>query len=102
MAGDDWGITPTWTQITRNTVSTSQPTIWNDDRGSSYYYENIIYESIQESQKKLQIIKELLRKQTIEKMKDTWTFWKNQFRSIPKIRPSIQLRGVSLNGRGWA
>ena len=100
MAGDDWGISPTmWT----NTVSTTQTTIYNNDRGSFYYYENIVTQSIQECQKELQRIKELLQKQTIEEMKDSWTFWKNQFRPIfPPMRPSVQLRGVSFNGRGWA
>ena len=87
MAGDDWGITPT-SNIWANTVSTTQTTTYYTNRGSFAYYENIAYKSIQECQKELQIIKELLRKQTIEEMKDTWNFWKNQFKPIPKMRPS--------------
>jgi len=47
-------------------------------------------------------IKELLRKQVIKEMKDQWNDLKKLFKPVPKMRPSIQLRGVCFNGRGWA
>lgn len=52
-----------------------------------------------ERQKK---IKELLKKQIIQEMKETWNNLKNQFYPVPPVRPIIQLRGVSFGGRGWA
>ena len=47
-------------------------------------------------------IKEILRKQVIQEMKDQWNDLKKLFKPVSKIRSSIQLRGVSFNGRGWA
>ena len=101
MAGDDWGMTPT---TMTNTVSASQPTTWNDDRGNyGLSYETIIYNEYSRCDKEIKRIAELLRKQYIEEMKESWNFFKNQFKSIfPPMRPSVQLRGVSFNGRGWA
>lgn len=100
MAGDDWGMTPT---MYTNTVSASEPTRWNDDRGSYYVSYTIIYDEYKRCDKELKKIAEIIRKQMIEEVKDTWNFYKNQFRPVfPPMRPSVQLRGVSFNGRGWA
>ena len=79
-----------------NTTSTS----------TSAHYENDIYSVsftiVRRVQEDLEKIKKLLHQQTIDDMKDTWNNFKNNFKSIPKIRPSVQLRGVCLGGRGWA
>lgn len=48
------------------------------------------------------IIKDLLRKEKILKMKRSWVVFKNTFYPMPPVRPEIRLRGVCLNGRGWA
>lgn len=50
----------------------------------------------------IQKIKELLRKERIRAMKSTWNTSMGEFHPRPKLRPSVQLRGVCLNGRGWA
>ena len=47
-------------------------------------------------------IKKLLRKELIKNMKSTWKEDKKEFKSLPKPRSNIQLRGVSFSGRGWA
>ena len=97
-----------------NTYNSSDPTdlYYNDSYNSSdptdlYYndsYSTCIYTVRSYHQDKIDFekIKEILRKQVIQEMKDQWNDLKKLFKPVSKIRSSIQLRGVSFNGRGWA
>lgn len=92
-----YDTTPTdiWTGTTSTTSSSSS------NYTVTYTY-TTTYASVRNEQEDLQKIKELIRKETIQKMKDTWNTFKKEFYPVPKLRPSVQLRGVCLNGRGWA
>jgi hypothetical protein len=65
----------------------------------SYTFINCSYTQTDEYIKK---VKELIRKAIIQKMKSEWTEFKKEFKPVPKLRPSAQLRGVCFSGRGWA
>jgi hypothetical protein len=58
--------------------------------------------SYSQSDEYIRKIKEIIRKARIKAMKDSWNKDRGFFKSPPKLRPSIQLRGVCLSGRGWA
>ena len=47
-------------------------------------------------------IKKLIKKKLIQDMKDQWNEFNKEFRPVPRIRPSAQLRGICFGGRGWA
>jgi len=100
MAGDpyddltktDCKSTTTW-----DTSSTTQFSTYYETTGT---YTNVYYDrEDKEDYKKWQ---KLLDKAIIQKMKDQWSETKNEFSSVPKLRPAIQLRGVCFSGRGWA
>ena len=98
MAGDpiygDTATTPT--NIYAGTTSTTASYY---DTDTSY---SVTYTIVQRVQQDAEKIKELIRKQIVEDMKDTWHNLKKQFRPVPPVRPAIQLRGVCFGGRGWA
>jgi len=86
----DWGNTYDTTASTdMDSYSTATYTV-------TYSY------SYYQSEEYLKKIKELIRKSIIKTMKDTWHEKRGEFKPLPKLRPSVQLRGVCLNGRGWA
>lgn len=97
MAGDPiYGDTTTTpTNIYEGTTSTT----------ASYYDTDTSYSvtyTIQRVQEDLEKVKELIKKQAIQEMKETWHNFKKQFYTVPPVRPEIQLRGVCFGGRGWA
>ncbi len=84
-----------------NTYSTTSPSeITVNWTGISY--RTIVYNIRQDLGELEKKIKELLKKRVIQDMKEEWNDFKKEFRPIPRIRPSTQLRGVSFGGRGWA
>lgn len=92
-----------------DTTSFASPTINTDS--TSYVdvtitgtecYTHITYTISNKTDENLEKIKKLLKKEEILKMKKTWNNFKNEFYSIPPTRPAIQLRGVCLDGMGWA
>jgi len=86
----DWGNTYDTTASTSiDSCSTATYTI-------TYSY------SYLQSEEYIKKIKEIIRKAKIKAMKDTWNNLVGEFKPLPKLRSSIQLRGVCLNGRGWA
>jgi hypothetical protein len=100
MAGDplddvtriDWGNTYDTTATT--SVDPFSTTTYVESYSYSYSY-------IQ-SDEYIRKIKDLIRKALIRAMKNSWNKDKGFFRPLPKLRPSVQLRGVCLSGRGWA
>jgi hypothetical protein len=95
MAGDPFAdcTSVSWSNTTDTTAS------YYIDTNSTCTYETHYYYRVEEDIDKIQ---KLIRKQIIKEMKDQWNDLKNSFKPVPKMRPSIQLRGVCLNGRGWA
>lgn len=81
------------------TSTTSTASSSYDNSYSTCTYTNIpVHKESEEEKKK---IKELLRKKIIQNMKDQWSEFKQSIKPLP-LRPTIQLRGVSFGGRGWA
>jgi len=99
MAGDPWS------DVTRigwdNTYDTTVSTPIDNEATTTYcsYSYNFSYIESEDYFKKIAAI---IRKAAILEMKKQWTTFKNEFKPVPKMRPSAQLRGVCLNGRGWA
>jgi hypothetical protein len=87
--------------IVSNTVSsTSYEDVTITNTGNGYTYTVVYNES--SNNEDFEKIKELIRKEAILKVKESWNIIKNEFKPIPPIRPEIQLRGVCYGGRGWA
>ena len=98
MAGDP--LTDTYVDQ-RNTWDTSSPSQSHMTYTGTYTSVVVVHsrDNIDELIEKLE---EFLRKESIQKMKNQWSDFKKQFKPASKLRPSIQLRCVCLDGRGWA
>ena len=78
-------------------MDTTPTTSYFPYSNTSYTYTNYAY---QPPKINLQKVKEIRKKQKIKEMKDKWTEFRDEIKPLI-MRPSIQLRGVCLNGRGW-
>ena len=99
MAGDP--ITDC-TQISFDFENTWDTTYsnWEDPNSTATY--SVPYTITYRPEEDIEKIKKLIKKKIIQDMKDQWNEFQKEFVSVPKIRPSGQLRGVCFGGRGWA
>lgn len=101
---DDFCYTVTSTQGDTKITSTNSDNF--DDTITNLEFNNCTTETIITAtvydNADIEFINKLIKRGIKESIKDSWGSIKKQFKSLPKIRPNIQLRGVSFGGRGWA
>lgn len=108
MAGDP--IYDTTTKITKtgDWLSTTEPTCTDTDvypennyYGTTTYTSYITYTSTERKSETEKEYKERLKQENITYQISLWNEYVKPLQVKP-VRPSIRLRGVSFNGRGWA
>jgi hypothetical protein len=84
---------------------------WDDTTATDYaepttttgYFTYTIVRSSSEIQEAIQKkVKELIRKASIQKMKDDWIKKPRFMKPMPIMRPTRRLQNICFGGRGWA
>ena len=100
MAGDPiYDTTDTrirWDDTTATDYS--EPT----DTTTDYYTYTIVRSHVEIQEAIEKKVKELIRKASIQKMKDNWAQKPKHMKPIPLRRPTHQLQNICFGGRGWA
>lgn len=99
MAGDPIADCTQTSVDWENTYDTT--TSYATDPNSTATYD-VTYTITYRLEEDIEKIKKLIKKKLIQDMKDEWHQLKKEFKPVPKIRPSAQLRSVCFGGRGWA
>ena len=100
MAPSIWDDCTAFSVTDTRWISTTSSTCV--DTTVNYKYRVDHYVDVRNTDEYQKKIKELIRKAVIQKMKGSWHELKKEFKPIPIVRPSAQLRGVCFSGRGWA